>query len=114
MKEEKEYLDKYDIAKMYNCGLSKAMDMIRGIKSISDTLGYKGRITKLDLERWQNRNKEPITSAPENDDLKELLLTLFKSCLSEVIKKELSTHNHEDLKVLSSVISNRNHITPIE
>ena len=53
--EEKAFMDKYDIMNLYSCGCDKAMAIIRSIKSVSDSLKIKGKVTKNDYLAWYNR-----------------------------------------------------------
>lgn len=53
--EEKAYLDKDDIKKIFNCGTAKAYSIIRSIKAYSDSLNFQGRVTKGDYLAWLNR-----------------------------------------------------------
>lgn len=45
---DKLYYDKYDIMNMFHCGVDKAMAIIRSIKSVSDSLKIKGKVTTPD------------------------------------------------------------------
>lgn len=49
---KKLYFDKDDIMRMFNCSESKAYAIIRSIKSVSDSLKIRGRVTLADFERW--------------------------------------------------------------
>lgn len=51
---KKLYFDKHDIMEMFHCCASKAYTIIRSIKSVSDSLHIKGRVTVADFERWYN------------------------------------------------------------
>lgn len=48
------YLDKFDIMEMFDCGADKALSIIRSIKSVSDSLKLKGKVTPRDFELWYN------------------------------------------------------------
>lgn len=61
---DKLYYDKYDIMNMFHCGVDKAMAIIRSIKSVSDSLKIKGKVTTTDYEAWFNR---PIKKDSMND-----------------------------------------------
>lgn len=50
-----QFLDKYDIMNIFKCGSDRAMAIIRGIKSVSDTLKLKGKVTLVDYEIWYQR-----------------------------------------------------------
>ena len=50
-----QFLDKYDIMNIFKCGSDRAMAIIRGIKSVSDTLKLKGKVTLADYYAWYNR-----------------------------------------------------------
>lgn len=53
--EEKAYLDKDDIMKIFACGRDRALAIIRSIKTYSDSLKLKGKVTKNDYLAWLNR-----------------------------------------------------------
>lgn len=53
--EDKLYYDYLDIMKMFNCGRDRAYAIIRSIKSVSDSLNIKGRVTRNDYLAWYNR-----------------------------------------------------------
>ena len=55
MESKKMYLDKYDIMRLFDCGESKAVMIIRCIKSVSDTLHLKGKVTQIDFDTWYQR-----------------------------------------------------------
>lgn len=63
------YYDKYDIMNMFNCGADKAMAIIRSIKSVSDSLKIKGKVTTTDYEAWFNRPIKKDNASRENKAL---------------------------------------------
>lgn len=48
----KPYMTAQDIMKLFCCGKSKAYQIIREIKNVSDTLPFKGRVAQVDYEKW--------------------------------------------------------------
>jgi hypothetical protein len=48
-----EFYDTDGIMKLYKCGIVSAQKIIRCIKSVSDSLGIKGKVTAADLEYWK-------------------------------------------------------------
>lgn len=53
--EEKVYLDKDDIKKIFGCGTAKAYSIIRSIRAYSDSLNLQGKVTRNDYLAWLNR-----------------------------------------------------------
>lgn len=66
---EKAYLDKYDIMNIFDCCADRAMAIIRSIKSVSDSLKIKGKVTKADYDAWFNR---PLKKDSANDTTRAL------------------------------------------
>lgn len=66
---EKAYLDKYDIMNIFDCCADRAMAIIRSIKSVSDSLKIKGKVTKADYEAWFNRPIKKDSAPRENKAL---------------------------------------------
>ena len=58
-RDEKLYYDKYDIMKMYDCGINTAIGYLRAIKAVcgGGKLG-KGKVLPCELEHWQNYLRE--------------------------------------------------------
>lgn len=54
-----QYLDVYDIMKMYDCGKNQAYAKIREIKAVSDIFKVRGKVTVTDYERWYNGDTQP-------------------------------------------------------
>lgn len=87
---KKRFLDKKDIMEFFDCGEASAYNIIRGIKSISDTTGLKGKVTPLDFELWLNRNKIGAQfQTDEKPDFKQQIVQL----LGVLIKNELKHPN---------------------
>ena len=63
MENTKMYLDKFDIMRMFDCGETKALMIIRCIKSVSDTLHLKGKVTQLDFDCWYNKTSAATEGA---------------------------------------------------
>ena len=66
---EKAYLDKYDIMNIFDCCADRAMAIIRSIKSVSDSLKIKGKVTKADYDAWFNRPLKKDSASRENKAL---------------------------------------------
>ena len=68
---EKAYLDKYDIMNIFDCCADRALAIIRSIKSVSDNLKIKGKVTKADYDAWFNRplKKDNAKGFPETTAL---------------------------------------------
>ncbi|MCM1043328.1 MAG: hypothetical protein NC350_03870 [Corallococcus sp.] len=49
---KRQFLDKHDIMQIFECGRSKAEGIIRSIKSVSDKLMIKGKVTVSDYNAW--------------------------------------------------------------
>lgn len=49
---DKPYLNYADIMKIFRCGENKARQIIRAIKSVSDTIPIQGKVSQADYERW--------------------------------------------------------------
>lgn len=53
MAEQKMYYDKYDIQKLFECGESKAQQIIREIKTYTgNRLGIKGKVLVSEFNAW--------------------------------------------------------------
>lgn len=50
-----QFLDVADIMKLFACGRDSAYKKLREIKSVSDILGVRGKVTITDYEAWYNR-----------------------------------------------------------
>ncbi len=55
--EQKETYRNVDIQVLFDVAHTKASEMIRAIKSVSDRTGIKGRVHRLDYQDYLNRNK---------------------------------------------------------
>jgi len=53
--EQKETYRNADIQVLFDVARSKASEMIRAIKSVSDRTGIKGRVHRLDYQDYLNR-----------------------------------------------------------
>ena len=68
MESKKMYLDKYDMMQRFNCCESKAMMIIRCIKSVSDTLKLKGKVTTTDFDCWYNKRNRTANEEQSRSD----------------------------------------------
>lgn len=50
--EKPQYLGVEDIKRIFDCGNTKAWEIIRNIKSVSDRLNISGKVTISDYEKW--------------------------------------------------------------
>lgn len=53
--EKPQYLGTEDMMKLFDCGYSKACNIIVAIKSVSDRAKIKGKVTLSDYEAWYKR-----------------------------------------------------------
>ena len=58
--QEKQYISVKDIENIFNCSSPVAQKIMRQIKSVSDRLGVKGKVTLSDYECWYKKNFEEI------------------------------------------------------
>lgn len=57
---QQQFLTIADLQKVFDCGLSSAYKIMREIKTISDSLKIKGKVTVKDYEIWFNGKKEIV------------------------------------------------------
>lgn len=55
-----QFLDKYDIMKIFSCGVAKAIGIIRAIKAVSDSTKIKGKVTLTDYQIWYNKTGKQL------------------------------------------------------
>lgn len=51
---EQQFITVADLQKIFDCGLSSALRIMREIKARSDSLKIKGKVTVKDYEIWFN------------------------------------------------------------
>lgn len=56
--EKKQFINIADLRNIFDCGLSTAQRLMREIKTKSDSLKIKGKVTVKDFEIWFNGKKE--------------------------------------------------------
>ena len=49
---KKPFLDVTDIMILFECGENKAYSIIRAIKSVSSTIPIRGKVAKVDYDKW--------------------------------------------------------------
>ena len=57
---KQQFLTIADLQKIFDCGLSSAQKIMREIKTKSDSLKIKGKVTVKDYEIWFNGKKEIV------------------------------------------------------
>lgn len=60
-----QYLNKFDIMRIFDVGINKAMEIIWRIKQVSDIANIKGKVTIKDYELWAT--VQPVEKDHERD-----------------------------------------------